>query len=223
MRESDIKRILNFLTGNETVQEFESWIYEDTELESRIGSEFYFELININYKTKDFIDNASKALLNKHISHEEFKRFKYYKILQESGWTPNRKIDLNLRSSIDTSVGENALKIIGEFGGLELTSVYEANYWTPRNIQFQMTPDRIINVKEYGINKDLICFASIDDGNSALYVDEINNFYQLDDIANVDLYRFKDRDFIEMMQSLLGLEEQDNFQLVGKKNKVTEN
>ncbi|MFT4599757.1 MAG: hypothetical protein ACI9WM_002012, partial [Arenicella sp.] len=39
----------------------------------------------------------------------------------------------------------------------------------------------------------------------------------------VDLYRFKDRDFIEMMQSLLGLEEQDNFQLVGKKNKVTEN
>ena len=50
MEEPDKKRILNFLIGGESVQDFEFWLYNEPGLEARIGGELYFELIEVNYK-----------------------------------------------------------------------------------------------------------------------------------------------------------------------------
>ncbi len=48
MRKTDIDRIFNFLLRKEPINDFESWIYNDADLESKIGGEFYFELINLS-------------------------------------------------------------------------------------------------------------------------------------------------------------------------------
>ena len=100
MQESDKKRILNFLTGNETVKDFEAWLYYDSELESRIGSKFYFEIITIDYRLPlNVIYDIIMFILGKHINHEDFKWFKYYKILLDSGWKAGRKVNVKLINS----------------------------------------------------------------------------------------------------------------------------
>jgi len=53
MQKTDKNRILNFLLGYERTSDFEKWVYNDIELETRIGTETYHELIGANYKDND--------------------------------------------------------------------------------------------------------------------------------------------------------------------------
>ncbi len=206
---------MDFMIGNISVREFESWLYEDQALESKIGFEFYFDLIDIDYRDKDSAYIANKKLLGKHIDPLELKNFKYQKVLKQAGWFQGRKTERTIKSEKFKREIKNALDIIAEYGGLELISPYKAHYWTPRDIIFPETIERVCHGAKYGLDKPLICFANIDDYNSALYVDDENNYYQLDDIANIDLLRFKGKEFSKMLQNLIGLDEQTNFELVG--------
>lgn len=43
MQEIDKNRILNFLIRKESVSNFESWVYNKSDLEARLGSKLYFE------------------------------------------------------------------------------------------------------------------------------------------------------------------------------------
>ena len=215
MVESDKQRIFNFLIGNTPFKEFESWLYGDAELESRIGTDFHFDLIEIDYRTKHCIYEANQKLLGKYISSLELKNFKYQKVLEGAGWFHGRKIELTVKSKKLKSELLNAREILSEFGGLELISPYKPNYWTPRNIIFPETIKGSLPGAKYGLNKSLICIAHIDDDNSALYVDDENNYYQLDAIAANDLFKFKGKEFPNLLQNLFGLDEQENFELVG--------
>lgn len=215
MEESDKERILGFLIGNMPVREFESWLYKDLDLESRIGSDFHFDLIDIDYVDKDCVYLANSKLLGKHIDPLELKDFKYRKVLKQAGWFYGRRNEQTIKDKKFKSELKNAKDILEEFGGLELISPYKADYWTPRNIVFPEVIERVQHGAEYGLDKSLICIAHIDDFNSALYVDDMNNYYQLDDIANIELFRFKGNEFSKMLQNLMGLDEQENFELVG--------
>ena len=220
MKESDKKRILNFLLGKVPLKDFESWIYTEAELEYRIGSDFYFDLIEIDYRNNDSIHIAINTILRKYIDPVELKNFKYREILEQAGWFQGRKVEQNIKGDELEYELKNAWDILTEFGGLELISNYKANYWTPKNIDFPKTVERTIHGAKYGLDKQLICFAHIDDNNSALYVDDENNYYQLDDIANIDLYRFKEKEFPMMLQNLLGLDKQNYFEHIGSLNRI---
>ncbi len=223
MEESSRERILEFLIGNIPAREFESWLYKDLELESRIGSDFHFDLMDIDYRDKNSDLIATKKLLGKHINPLELKNFKYLKVLEQAGWFHGRKTEQTIQNKKLKPELKNALDILSEFGGLELIIPYRADYWTPRNIIFPDTIERVCNGTKYGLDKSLICFAHIDDYNSALYVDEENNYYQLDDIANIDLFRFKGKKFSEMLQNVIGLDEQGNFELIGSSDRKLKN
>lgn len=223
MKDSDKRRILDFLSGNVLVKEFESWVYNDSGLESRLGTDFFFDLINIDFGNKDSVYATNKALLGKYIDVEELSNFKYLRILEKAGWFPDRKIEQTIEKTNLKPELKYAWNIISEFGGLDIVSTNEADYWTPRNIEFPETIERIINGAKYGLHKSLICVAHIDDYNSALYVDDENNYYQLDDIVSIDLYRFNGKEFRNMIKNLLGLDEKEIFILIGSSNRKIKN
>ncbi len=129
MSEPDIDRILNFLIGNEPIKEFESWVYNDVELEERIGEQFYYELIEVNYNDKSILFNLNKAIIGKFVSDNDFEDFKYKDRLLSVGWYPDRKIEVKLTKSQNRPEIQNALKIIEEFGGLKFISPFKRKDW----------------------------------------------------------------------------------------------
>ncbi len=220
MNDSDKNRILNFFLGNEKKSEFEQWLYTDSDLESRIGSELYFDLVDHNYQRNDIVHEVKKSVLDRHISREEFKTFKYYLILKKGGWFEGRKVKVDSPKISETSGLNNAIKIIEEFGGLTFNSLREVDYWTPKVVEFPNKPGKIKTMHQYGINKELICFAFADYGDVSLYVDEYNSFYSLDNIASIDLYEYKGYNFEEMMCSLLGIEDSiKNRRIIGSRKR----
>jgi len=220
MEESDKNRILNFLIGNESIRDFESWVYYDANLESRVGGELYFELIEINYKHKNILDNLREVVLGNYITQNDFE---YKRVLKDSGWHQNRRIELNLSKVPNTPEIENAVKIIEEFGGLKFISPEKRENWTLTLVEFLDVPCRIQNMTEYGLNKNLVCFATAHNDHIDLFVDENNKFYQLDNVVSEHLYEYKGLDFEHMMRQLLQLDEEDNFEKLGKLNKPIAN
>ncbi|GAB5530004.1 MAG: hypothetical protein Roseis3KO_17810 [Roseivirga sp.] len=217
MQEPDKDRILNFLTRNETIRDFESWVYHTPGLESRVGSQLYSELIEPDYKDKFVIDHLSSIIIGNYISRDDFERFKYISVLQDSGWYPNRRIKVNLSRGSNTPEMKNAVKIIEEFGGLKFVSPDKRENWTPTLVEFLEVPIKVRKMIEYGLNKNLVCFATAHNDHINLFVDEDNQFYQLDNVVAENLYQYKGHDFEQMMRQLLRLNEEDKFEIVGRK------
>lgn len=214
MQKTDKDRILNFLIGNETIHDFESWVYNAPDLASRVGSELYLELIGINYHDKFVLDNLSKIILGRYISPEDFGRFKYKSVLQDGGWYQNRRIELKLPTAPNSPEMKHAEKIIEEFGGLKFTHPERKENWTLTLVEFLEAPGRIENMSKYGLNKNLVCFAEAHNGHIDLFVDEFNNYYQLDNVVAENLYRYDGPNFEQMMRELLELEKADNFNII---------
>lgn len=211
MLETDKNRILNFLIEKENINDFELWVYSDPDLESRIGSELYIELIGLNYKDKFVLDKLNRIIIGNYVSHTDFKNFKYKSILQDSGWFENRQIEINLSRIQVTTEIKNAVTIIEEFGGLKFVSPEKRENWTLTLVEFLEYPGEIKNMKKYGVNKNLVCFAKAHNDHINLFVDENNNFYQLDNVVSENIYEYRGQNFEHMMRQLLLLEEDDNF------------
>jgi len=211
MQETDKNRILNFLIGKEKINDFESWVYNDLDLESRIGSELYLELIGINYQDKSVLYNLNRIIRGNYVSHSDFEKFKYKSILQDSGWYKNRQIEINLSRIQMTPEIKNAVTIIEEFGGLKFISPEKRENWTLTLVEFLDSPGEIQNMKEYGLNKNLVCFAMAHNDHINLFVDENNKYYQLDNVVSENLYEYKGLNFEHMMKQILQLEKDDNF------------
>lgn len=214
MQETDKNRILNFLIGHERIQDFESWVYYDNDLESRIGKELYFELMNINYRDKKILANLRKVVLGNYIPLIDYN---YKRILQDAGWHENRRIEVKSSNVPNTPEIENALKIIEEFGGLKFISPEKVGNWTLTLVEFLEAPCSAQSMIQYGLCKNLVCFATTHNDHSALFVDDSNKFYQLDDVIGEDLYKYKGLNFEHMMMELLQLEVKDNFEIVGRR------
>lgn len=215
MRESDRNRILNFLLRNEPIKEFEAWIYTDTDLEDSIGSEFYFELIDINYKDKFALDNLHRTVVGTYISQDDFEDFRYKNTLINAGWYPGRKIKVGLCNPHNSPEMRRAFEILEEFGGLKFMSPEKSQNWSLTFVEFLDKPYIDCDVSNYGLNKQFACFATAGNGYIDLYVDADNKFYQLDNVASEDLYEFKGQNFKQMMRQLLSLDDDDTLVKVG--------
>ena len=221
MQESNKDRILNFLIGNEPVQEFETWVYNSTDLEKRIGKDLYLVLIEVNYNDKFILDNLRRIVLGNYISHGDFENFKYKNLLLNAGWYPNRKIEVDLSRVPNTQEIKNAYEIIAEFGGLKFKSSDKKENCSLTLVEFLNEPYTSLDMSNYGLNKKLTCFATAHNDHIDLYVDADNNFYQLDNVVSEDLYKFKGQNFYQMMRQLLQLDNEDNFEKIGRKQKET--
>ncbi|MCT4639211.1 MAG: SUKH-3 domain-containing protein [Bacteroidales bacterium] len=213
MQKTDKDRILNFLIGKEKANDFELWLYNNTDIESRIGSELYSELIDINYRDKFVLNNFSKVIIGNHISEEDFKQWKYLKTLEDSGWYKGRNTKVKIPIFHRVPSIKCATKIIREFGGL---SFYysDATDAEPFNlIEFNNTPI-CTDMSKYGLKKILAYFASAHNDHMYLYVDDNNNYY-MDNIAGDKLYVYKGDNFEHLMKELLRIEDGDNFYAIG--------
>lgn len=211
MLETDKDRILNFLIGKEKLNDFESWVYNDPDLESRVGGELYFELISVNYKDKFALDNLNRIIIGNYVAHTDFEYFKYKSILKDSGWHKNRHLEINFSRSHMTPEIRNAVTIIEEFGGLKFISPEKRENWTLTLVEFLDYPGEIKNMKEYGLNKNLVCFAMAHNDHINLFVDDNNKYYQLDNVVSENLYEYRGLNFEHMMRQLLQLDKDDNF------------
>jgi len=201
--------------GNEGVEHFESWVYSTKNLESSIDADTYIELISFNYKERDAIHRLKKIVVGSIISQQEYDDFEYEMILRKAGWFSDRKIDNNNQGTRKTPAFENASRIAEEFGGLKYTS--KNNYIL---IKFFERPPFVENVKKFGLDKNIACFASTEKDHVDLYVDDQNQFYSLDNVVIEDLYMYKGSGFKQMMRELLRLDDADNFEKVGSKVKI---
>lgn len=214
MQETEKNRILKFLIGKEIVKDFESWVYNNHDLESRVGSDLYLELIGINYNDKFIIDNFRRIVIGDFISQDDFQNYRYKSVLKDSGWYENRQIEINLSRIQMTPEIKNAVTIIEEFGGLKFISPEKRDNWTLTLVEFLDSPGEIENMKEYGLDKNLVCFAMAHNDHINLFVDENNKFYQLDNVVSENIYEYKGLDFEHMMRELLCLEKEDNFRKI---------
>ena len=215
MQETDKIKILNFLLRVESIKEFETWIYNEHNLESRIDSELYQELLGFNYNDKFAIDKLSRFILGKYISEDDFEKFKYESFLRNSGWHPNRRINIELSEAEHSSEIKNAIKILEEFGNLKLNSPNKRNNSILTYIQFFDKPGAIENMKKFGLNENLVCFAQAHNGHIDLFVDKNNKFYQLDNVVCEDLYEYTGLGFEHMMKELIELKNVNNFRKIG--------
>ncbi len=60
------ERFYQTITGDRSVEDFEQWVYADTELEMLLKPDDYVDLISLNYKTREATYELS-CLLKKHI------------------------------------------------------------------------------------------------------------------------------------------------------------
>lgn len=216
MQEADKNRILNFLIGNENCHEFELWVYNNSNLEDSIGREFYFELINLDYKDKFVLENLKRNILENYLSQDDFENFKYRNTLLNAGWYPNRKIEVDLSKVQNMIEVQNAFEIIEEFGGLAFLSPEKKENWSLVLVEFLKEPYVYCNMGKYGLNKNLVCFATAHNDHVDLFVDADNKFYQLDNVVSESLYKFKGQNFNQMMKQLLQLNDEDNFEIIGR-------
>lgn len=211
IQESDINRILNFLLRKETTNDFEFWVHNDKDLESKIGCKLYSELISIDYKDEFVLDKLRGIIIGRYVSHTEYENFKYISILQDSGWYQNRVIEIDFSKNQMTPEIKNAVKIIEEFGGLKFTSSEKKVNCTTTYVEFLDSLGEVRNMKEFGLDKNLVNFATALNDHINLFVDENNQFYQLDKVVCEHLYEYRGQNFENMMREFLQLEKNNNF------------
>ena len=60
---------------------FESWVYENTELENEIPEDHYNDLLAFNFKSKE-IKNFIKSIIKKHFDWKEFEKYRTIELLK---------------------------------------------------------------------------------------------------------------------------------------------
>jgi hypothetical protein len=209
MKGNDKDRILNFLIGNDSVADFESWLYNESDLEIRLGSELYNELIGLNFNDKFVLNNLSKLILDNYMTIDDFETWNYYRILKDSGWHQGRTIELSKSMLKKTSINKIAANILREFGGLEICSTDKSVHNHQTLVDFNINPIST-DMSKYGFDKEMSYFASAHDHNMYLYVDE-NDKYYMDNIAGDKLYAYTGLNFEQMMKELLRITDEDKF------------
>jgi len=74
-------KFYQFLNDDISLELFESWVYENTELENEISEDHYNDLLAFNFKSKG-IKNFIKSIIKKHFDWKEFEKYRTIKLLK---------------------------------------------------------------------------------------------------------------------------------------------
>lgn len=220
MKENDKDKLFGFLNGDVSTEAFEQWLYYTPDLEERLGKEFYFELIDTNYRNKQVRHELKKKVFQNFITTDDFNEWKLHALLKRSGWLKDRNLEINNSSFRNIQAFENALSIINEFGGLKFNSSEGNEEWTPTLLEFLTEPYEK-NPEEFEINNSLVCFAYTHNAYGFLYVDGNNNYYT-DNIAGDFLYKYTGPNFDQLLKEILQLVDEDNFEKFATSKKITQ-
>jgi len=203
MFESDLENIFNFLIHETSAQEFEKWLYSEKELELRIGSESFIDIVSLNYKNKYVSNDLEKILFEEKIDIKEFNSWKLRKTLRKTlidyGWFEGRTIKVENHKLDNSKAVKNAIEIISEFGGLKIEETGKGINSASGDISFFLIPisDNLIN--KIPNSGGLICFASAHNQHMGLYVDGNRKYYVYTD-PDSQLYEF----LIDSLEELIG-------------------
>lgn len=75
------KQFYRIYRGYITVSEFEEWLYKTKEIESIYGSNFYFDLLDLNYRKK-YIKNELLNLIETKIPFYAFEQERIMSLLE---------------------------------------------------------------------------------------------------------------------------------------------
>lgn len=94
MTQIDQNRIkfYEFLNGNISVENFESWIYSNEQLEGILNKDHYIDLISFNFKSHDSLPYI-KSIVHKFFDWKEYEKWRTIMLLQE---IKNEKIEIVL-------------------------------------------------------------------------------------------------------------------------------
>jgi hypothetical protein len=78
---ADIKhKFFEFLNGQESISNFENWVYETSTLEAALGAENYFDLISFDFAKRDSKSEIDR-ILRRHIDLSEYNTWKLKQLL----------------------------------------------------------------------------------------------------------------------------------------------
>ncbi|SFT38683.1 SUKH-3 immunity protein [Lishizhenia tianjinensis] len=216
----DKDKLFGFLNGDLSTEALEQWLYYTPDLEERLGKEFYFELIDTNYRNKQVRHELKKIVFQNYITTDDFNEWKLHALLKKSGWFKDRNLEISNSTFPSTQAFENALSIINEFGRLKFNSNETHEEWTPTLLEFLTEPYEK-NTDEFETNISLVCFAYTHNAHVYLYVDDNNNYYT-DNIAGDFLYKYTGPTFDQLLKEILQIVDEDNFEKFATSKKITQ-
>ncbi|MFD0992008.1 hypothetical protein [Tenacibaculum geojense] len=164
--------ILDYLNRIETIEEFENFVYESTELEKILNSEQYQALLEFNYRSKDSNQKLEDLIKEKILSGEEFGLWKLNKELIKFGWYQGRQFKI---ANIDSEkYSEKVINILKEYGGLKIEKT-DKSY---REIEFSDIPFIDGDFTFFAITEKTYVHIGINSKNEYYYCFDITNEYK---------------------------------------------
>ncbi|QGM29543.1 hypothetical protein GI482_03725 [Bacillus sp. N3536] len=106
------KQFYRIYKGYITVSEFEEWLYKTKEIESIYGSNFYFDLLDLNYRKK-YIKNELLNLIETKIPFYAFEQERIMSLLESIIKEKNDLVDILEQLYEDYCSGYTFLRYLG--------------------------------------------------------------------------------------------------------------
>ncbi|QCR31931.1 hypothetical protein [Lysinibacillus sp. SGAir0095] len=130
--EKDIQRqFYNVYKGLIGVSEFEEWVYKTPEIENVYGVEFYFNLLDLNYKSRFRKNDLEKVIATK-IQLGEFEQIRVVSLLEKIIYEEDDLVDVLEQIYDDYCRGYSFLRYLGlnyAAGIGELDSLRQKGKW----------------------------------------------------------------------------------------------
>lgn len=106
------KQFYNIYKGHISVSEFEEWLYKTQEIESIYGNDFYFSLLDLDYRNK-YIKNELEKLIEREIPFGEFEQTRIISLLENIRYQQGDGVEILEQLYDDYCSGYSFLRFLG--------------------------------------------------------------------------------------------------------------
>lgn len=198
------KEFFKFFTGENSVKDFEQWLYENSELEKNLTESEYLDLISLNFN-KNYTKHEVHKILDAYLNLGEFEKWKIYKILNDL----ISKNENFIKSLIQTyNLYCNGFYFMDNLGmnyGLNFV-VYEMNSW--EELTNHQKQNRIVEIYEE-VKTEALKILNWIESQKIIITDEKNDYIGYEVIDNRTeeekelkpemVYKLIDKSFIHLL------------------------
>ncbi|MGN7402513.1 hypothetical protein ACTHO0_21920 [Cytobacillus praedii] len=106
------KQFYNIYKGHISISEFEEWLYKTQEIESIYGNDFYFSLLDLDYRNK-YIKNELEKLIEREIPFGEFEQTRIISLLENIRYQQGDGVEILEQLYDDYCSGYSFLRFLG--------------------------------------------------------------------------------------------------------------
>src|SRR5690606_38959133 len=106
------KQFYNVYKGQISISEFEEWLYKTQEIENVYGNEFYFSLLDLDYRKKH-IKNKLEKLIEPKIPFNEFEQTRIVSLLENIKYEKGDIVEILEQLYDDYCNGYSFLRYLG--------------------------------------------------------------------------------------------------------------